>query len=140
MKTCCVQNQAAVPLQTKQFHLYFKHLALQAGLEGDVLPRSARPLGKVAEVFSVLLGDARTRWGSAVGTTLSAPGSKTQKSLLGIECSFLCQLEYENETSKINTDVKKVVLPSPSHGLRLDVWLQQRGWARHSRDVQPCTP
>lgn len=75
MKTCCVQNEAAVPLQTKQFHLYFKHLALQAGLESEVLLRSVRPLGSVPEGFCARFWEMLSPGGAALGTILSAPGS-----------------------------------------------------------------
>lgn len=79
MKTCCVQNEAVVPLQTKQFHLPFKHLALQAGLESKSFSES-RGAGKGSRGVSVLqpllLGDAGDAppAGAAVGTVLSAPG------------------------------------------------------------------
>lgn len=118
MKTCCVQNEAAVPLQMKQFHLYFKHLALQAGLESEVLLRSARPLGRVPEV---VLGCSPRFWemvspgGAALGTTPSAPGVllslKHKRACCTLNGYFLpagIGLRYENETSKINTDVKRL--------------------------------
>lgn len=140
MKTCCGSKRSSCSLANETVSSL---LQPTCSAKSEVLPRSVRALGRVPEVFALqpwLLGDALTRWGSCrdcsacSGVLLCLKHKKACCALNGFFLKTGVGLRYENETSKINSDAKRLCHLPIAEGCD-----PRWGWARHNTHVRPWT-